>query len=321
MSEETLGQKAAELIEVTMGPIARDWRNWAKIAKIIDDLAAQPHGCCDKLREAAQAIFDSVPFENNYELWDKLSQALAHLPSSVGCQQTPAKDILMPKGLDFRNGGQSCDMLAGPCACGAWHKLEDLAFRVFNQLKTEQTPDSAGSEEHIVSGLFASLVEYMQLSGSTHADIDRFPIIRRARAALRRVSVPVEAQDLQDQVNRLQITAETYQTAYARAFKATYQSHNGHWDHTGQHGAGCRECIHAAEARDECKRIISDGLAKLVERAHHVLERKQQYFIVMVEKGILPPLAMFKERVWAEEWKAQYCATGVIEDYDLVLRT
>ncbi len=23
------------------------------------------------------------------------------------------------------NGGQRCDMLVGPCACGAWHKSED----------------------------------------------------------------------------------------------------------------------------------------------------------------------------------------------------
>lgn len=60
---------------------------------------------------------------------------------------------------------------------------------------------------------------------------------------------------------------------------------------------------------------------KLDELKLPPLGRKQIYFIVMSEKGIMPPLAMFKERVWAEQWKAQYCATGVIEDYDLILRT
>lgn len=51
-------------------------------------------------------------------------------------------------------------------------------------------------------------------------------------------------------------------------------------------------------------------------------ERRQQYFIVMAERGSTqPPLAMFQYREWAEEWKARYCATGVIEDYDMKLRS
>jgi len=42
--------------------------------------------------------------------------------------------IPMPSGLDFRNGGQTCDTLQGPCACGAWHPLRDLPFRIAHQL-------------------------------------------------------------------------------------------------------------------------------------------------------------------------------------------
>jgi hypothetical protein len=32
--------------------------------------------------------------------------------------------------LDLHNGGQRCDMLDGPCACGAWHHLEDIPGRL-----------------------------------------------------------------------------------------------------------------------------------------------------------------------------------------------
>lgn len=83
-------------------------------------------------------------------------------------------------------------------------------------------------------------------------------------------------EDLHNQVERLQLTAETYQEAYARAFKATYQSHNGHWDSTGQSGAGCPECIRASEARQDCQNIIKEGLAKLESRARDAALRRVQ---------------------------------------------
>lgn len=47
--------------------------------------------------------------------------------------------IAMPNDLDFRNGGEKCDMLAGPCSCGATHSLEDLAYRIFTQLRARPT--------------------------------------------------------------------------------------------------------------------------------------------------------------------------------------
>lgn len=43
--------------------------------------------------------------------------------------------IPLPDGLDFRNPWPTqCDMLNGPCACGAWHKLNDLKWRIEQQL-------------------------------------------------------------------------------------------------------------------------------------------------------------------------------------------
>ncbi len=29
--------------------------------------------------------------------------------------------ISMPEGITYYNGGESCDMIIGPCSCGAWH--------------------------------------------------------------------------------------------------------------------------------------------------------------------------------------------------------
>lgn len=46
--------------------------------------------------------------------------------------------IPLPEDLNFRNGGQQCDALNGPCACGAWHHIEDLTWRIFNQLEVSQ---------------------------------------------------------------------------------------------------------------------------------------------------------------------------------------
>jgi hypothetical protein len=32
--------------------------------------------------------------------------------------------------LNLRNGGSDCDVVEGPCACGAWHSLDDLPERL-----------------------------------------------------------------------------------------------------------------------------------------------------------------------------------------------
>lgn len=32
----------------------------------------------------------------------------------------------LPQGIILRNGGSRCDLLFGPCSCGAWHKIKDM---------------------------------------------------------------------------------------------------------------------------------------------------------------------------------------------------
>ncbi len=40
---------------------------------------------------------------------------------------------------------------------------------------------------------------------------------------------------------------------------ASVQSHSGHWDWTGQHGAGCKECIRAMKQREEANAIADEA--------------------------------------------------------------
>lgn len=77
----------------------------------------------------------------------------------------------------------------------------------------------------------------------------------------------VERAKMQEEIDRLKIRSEAYENAYRIAYQATYQSHSGHWDKTGQHGAGCPECIRAREARENCDAALREGLDELIERA------------------------------------------------------
>ena len=52
--------------------------------------------------------------------------------------------------------------------------------------------------------------------------------------------------------------ASIFEEAYKIAYQATYQNHDGHWDHTMRGGAGCKECIKAREARNKCDALIND---------------------------------------------------------------
>jgi hypothetical protein len=37
----------------------------------------------------------------------------------------------MPESVHYHNGtNQRCDALSGPCACGAWHKLDEWRMRM-----------------------------------------------------------------------------------------------------------------------------------------------------------------------------------------------
>lgn len=76
-----------------------------------------------------------------------------------------------------------------------------------------------------------------------------------------------EVADLRAQIDRITIRSTAYEDAYRIAYAATYQSHTGHWDSTGQHGRGCPECIRAREARENCDAALRDGLARLIDLA------------------------------------------------------
>jgi len=75
---------------------------------------------------------------------------------------------------------------------------------------------------------------------------------------------------------RLKIHAETYIEAFGIALRATYQSHSGHWDSKGTHGANCPECIRAQEARENCNAAIKRGLGRLAARAAESAPAKEQ---------------------------------------------
>jgi hypothetical protein len=47
--------------------------------------------------------------------------------------------IPMPASLDLHNANhERCDMAQGPCACGAWHRLEDWPEVVRQEVKAAQ---------------------------------------------------------------------------------------------------------------------------------------------------------------------------------------
>lgn len=159
VSETSLGAKCANIAR-------NNDRNWPRIAQLINELvlfeAPSPlqtqgrwtyfphpsvHGIgyiqCDGIRIVdypfrggyATAIID----RHNASLKDDKKEDLGSetLPASSDHHDQTQKAlplIPLPEGLDFRNPWPTqCDMLEGPCACGAWHRIEDLKFRIENQ--------------------------------------------------------------------------------------------------------------------------------------------------------------------------------------------
>ena len=93
-------------------------------------------------------------------------------------------------------------------------------------------------------------------------------IIRQLReAAAERKALLAEVEALRADAERLRLRGEAYEAAFNIAYRATYQSHNGHWDRTMQGGAGCPECIKAREARAECDTVLREGLQRLADAA------------------------------------------------------
>ena len=80
-------------------------------------------------------------------------------------------------------------------------------------------------------------------------------------------ALTAERDALRADAERLRIRGAAYEAAYGIAYQATYQSHNGHWDRTMQGGIGCRECIRAREARENCDKALREGLEALAARA------------------------------------------------------
>ena len=95
-----------------------------------------------------------------------------------------------------------------------------------------------------------------------------------AESAIRALQSRLEAAEAQ--VERLTIRGTAYENAYRIAYQATYQSHNGHWDATMQGGKGCRECIRAQEARENCDKELRDGLEALAARTAGTGESTKQ---------------------------------------------
>ena len=62
--------------------------------------------------------------ESEREVWRKRADRVLF---TIGTRNQEASGwIPLPKDSTQTNGGQKCDMLVGPCACGAWHKSASL---------------------------------------------------------------------------------------------------------------------------------------------------------------------------------------------------
>ena len=73
--------------------------------------------------------------------------------------------------------------------------------------------------------------------------------------------------------------------------------------------------------------IAHDHLADALQVATRAEQRAATATRIMTTKYYLvlsapntAPLAMFQDRQWAEDWKAKYCATATIEEFDLKMR-
>lgn len=64
-------------------------------------------------------------------------------------------------------------------------------------------------------------------------------------------------QELAQQHATLRERCERLEKANSLLMECSYQSHSGHWDRTGQSGAGCDECNRARRLREEAKALAT----------------------------------------------------------------
>lgn len=66
-------------------------------------------------------------------------------------------------------------------------------------------------------------------------------------------------------VHSIKVERDRYKEACQLYREASIQSHNGHWDETMQHGAGCPECIRAGELRNRADKLLNHESQKTEE--------------------------------------------------------
>lgn len=78
------------------------------------------------------------------------------------------------------------------------------------------------------------------------------------------------AKELEQQHATLRERCERLEKANSLLMECSYQSHSGHWDRTGQSGAGCDECNRARRLREEAKALATGAD---IETARQKLEQ------------------------------------------------
>lgn len=84
--------------------------------EILKNIATEYDKFCD--------VMIAMPPELELEVraGDRFMDALENLRGELLKRSQPCI-VPLPEGVTRTNGGQRCDVSAGPCACGAWHDL------------------------------------------------------------------------------------------------------------------------------------------------------------------------------------------------------
>lgn len=102
----------------------------------------------------------------------------------------------------------------------------------------------------------ARLEEWKRIVMGTGTDMEA--VIRMAAAEYTQTAIQCwkdKCEQQEREIARLREAPQIYK-------EASIQSHNGHWDATGNHGAGCPECIRARELRSKAERVLAQQAIK-----------------------------------------------------------